>query len=207
MKYVALGDSTGVGVGAAQGGGYVDRLATRLRASGAEVDLVNLCVSGATTKDVLQSQLAQAIAAGPTLITLGIGINDAGHGGPVEAFAQNFEQIAEKLTATGAPVVITNIPDMSLAPVTKMAGISDTWVKDRIRAFNQVIADIAARRRLLTFDMFTTSRELIPDHPEFFSSDGFHPSAEGYEAWASRMWPTVERAATSSLKRPDKASL
>jgi lysophospholipase L1-like esterase len=30
-------------------------------------------------------------------------------------------------------------------------------------------------------------------HPEYFSSDGFHPSDKGYELWATQMWPTVAR--------------
>jgi len=46
--YVALGDSTAVGVGAERGGGYPERLAQRLAAAGTPVRLVNLGVSGAT---------------------------------------------------------------------------------------------------------------------------------------------------------------
>jgi len=40
--YVALGDSTGVGVGARHGGGYPDRLAARSGRGGRPVKLVNL---------------------------------------------------------------------------------------------------------------------------------------------------------------------
>jgi lysophospholipase L1-like esterase len=35
---------------------------------------------------------------------------------------------------------------------------------------------------------------LIPAHPEFFSSDGFHPSEQGYEFWAVKMWPSLKEA-------------
>jgi lysophospholipase L1-like esterase len=31
----------------------------------------------------------------------------------------------------------------------------------------------------------------IPQRPDFFSFDGFHPSDVGYEQWADLMLPTV----------------
>jgi lysophospholipase L1-like esterase len=41
------------------------------------------------------------------------------------------------------------------------------------------------------FDIYTVTHEQLPLHPEHFSDDGFHPSDEGYELWAVRMWPTI----------------
>src|ERR671916_2521082 len=51
IVYVALGDSTGAGVGAREGG-YVLRLFNRLVERRPGSRLNNLCVSGATTVDV-----------------------------------------------------------------------------------------------------------------------------------------------------------
>ena len=79
IVYVALGDSTGSGVGAREGG-YVARLFKRIVEHRSDSELTNLCVSGSTTADVLRSQLARGVAADPDLVTLGIGINDIGHG-------------------------------------------------------------------------------------------------------------------------------
>ena len=59
IVYVALGDSTGSGVGAREGG-YVIRLFKRIEERRAGSKLTNLCVSGATTEDVLRGQLKQA---------------------------------------------------------------------------------------------------------------------------------------------------
>jgi lysophospholipase L1-like esterase len=56
IVYVALGDSTGAGVGA-RDGGYVLRLFKRIEEQRPGSKLVNLCVSGATTTDVLREQL------------------------------------------------------------------------------------------------------------------------------------------------------
>src|SRR5436309_1752244 len=57
VVYVALGDSTGVGMGARKGGGYVARLFERIERERPRSRVVNLCVSGARTDDVLRGQL------------------------------------------------------------------------------------------------------------------------------------------------------
>src|SRR5215203_3685705 len=92
IVYVALGDSTGAGVGA-RDGGYVLRLFKRLQERRPESKLSNLCVSGATTADVMRGQLKQGVAMNPDLVTVGIGINDIGHGLTLEQFSSNFEEI------------------------------------------------------------------------------------------------------------------
>ena len=56
IVHVALGDSTGVGVGAREGGGYVARIFRRVERERPGSRLINLCVSGATTADVLREQ-------------------------------------------------------------------------------------------------------------------------------------------------------
>ena len=88
IVYVALGDSTGVGQGA-RNGGYVDRMFRKLNAQRPGSRLTNLCVSGSTTADVIREQLDRAVSAKPALVTLGIGINDIGHGLSLQEFATN----------------------------------------------------------------------------------------------------------------------
>ncbi len=193
VVYVALGDSTGVGVGARKGGGYVARLFERLERARPGSRLVNLCVSGATTADVLRSQLPRVAAAKPTLVTLGIGINDVTHGVSAEQFARNYDEIVAGLRRQpGARVVVTNIPDISHAPAVPVYFREEA--RRRIALFNRRIAETAGRQGVLLLDMYAKSRDLIPKHPEFFSPDGFHPSEEGYEFWAFEMWPTVKQA-------------
>jgi lysophospholipase L1-like esterase len=194
VEYVAFGDSTGIGVGARRGGGYVARLFERIERVRAGSSVKNFCVSGAETADVLRTQLARLDSATrPTLITVGIGINDVSHGVEVERFARNYEEIITRLKSkTDAPVVVTNIPDISSAP--RVPAFLHEQVRQRIRLFNTRIAEIARRHDVLLVDAYDMSREVIPVHPEFFSADGFHPSDEGYEYWAKMMWPTVKEA-------------
>jgi acyl-CoA thioesterase I len=192
VNYVALGDSTGVGVGA-EHGGYAIRLLERIKQERPQSRLTNLCVSGATTDDVLREQVGQVAAVRPTLVTLGIGINDAGRSFPVDSFARNYEEIVKRLrSSTDAPIVVSNLPDVSLAPVVPAYLRGE--VRRRIELYNERISEIAGRYGLRVVDAFTATREVIPRHPEFFSSDGFHPSDVGYEYWAKTMWPTVKAA-------------
>jgi acyl-CoA thioesterase I len=191
VVYVALGDSTGVGVGARRGGGYVARLFERIGRERAGSRVTNLCASGAETRDVLRSQLPRVASSRPTLVTVGIGINDLTHGVEVGQFRQNYEGLAAGLrAATGAPVVVTNVPDISTAP--RVPEFMRAELRRRIALFNEVIAEVAARHGFRLVDAYGLSREIIPRHPEFFSADGFHPSDEGYEYWAKMMWPAVK---------------
>ncbi|HKC65993.1 MAG TPA: SGNH/GDSL hydrolase family protein [Pyrinomonadaceae bacterium] len=193
VMYTALGDSTGVGVGAKQGGGYVARLFERIKRERPDSRLTNLCVSGATTEDVLRGQLQRAINSHPSLITLGIGINDMGHGLTAERFARNYEEIIKRLKEeTSATIILTNIPDISYAPVVPTSARDET--RRRVQAFNEKIEAIARQYKLLIVDAYSETQAIIPSHPEFFSEDGFHPSDAGYEYWAKTMWPTIKAA-------------
>ena len=190
IVYVALGDSTGLGVGARKGGGYVARLFGRIERVRPGSRLVNLCVSGATTGDVLRSQVGRVGEAEPSLVTVAVGINDLTRMATPEQFARNFEEIVTRLRAqTDAPVVVSNLPDISRAP--RVPAFLREEARRGITLYNERIADAAARHRLRLADTYTKSAEVIPAHPEFFSPDGFHPSDEGYEFWAFEMWPLV----------------
>lgn len=189
IVYVALGDSTGSGVGA-RNGGYVARLFSRLLEHRSGSELVNLCVSGATTEDVIRGQLQRGVQRSPDLVTLGIGINDIGHGFTIEQFGKNYDEILSSLKEkTGATIVVTNIPDVSTAPRIPVSMRAE--YQREIESFNQRLEEIARRHEVVIFDIFTITRRELPSHPEYFSSDGFHPSDEGYELWAEQMWPTM----------------
>jgi acyl-CoA thioesterase I len=189
IRYVALGDSTGSGVGAKEGG-YVARLFKRMVAQKPDAQLTNLCVSGATTVDVLHDQLDRAVRTDPMLVTLGVGINDIGDGLSLEQFGSNFEQILTRLQRnTRATIVITNLPDISSAPRIPQQ-IRSEYLQ-QIIAFNRKLEEIASSNGITVFDIYTITHERLPSHPEYFSDDGFHPSDKGYELWAEQMWPTI----------------
>jgi lysophospholipase L1-like esterase len=189
IVYVALGDSTGAGVGA-RDGGYVARLFKRIEERRPTSKLINLCVSGATTDNVLRGQLDRAVAADPDLVTLGIGINDIGHGLTLDQFSKNYEQILSTLMEkTRARIVVTNLPDISTAP--RIPGPMRNQYQQQIIEFSRRLEEIASRYDVTVFDVYTITTQELPSHPEYFSADGFHPSDAGYELWAQAMWPTL----------------
>ena len=198
IVYVALGDSTGAGVGAVEGG-YVVRLYQRMLQQRPGSQLVNVCVSGATTNDVVGDQLDKGVGKNPQLITLGIGINDIGHSVPLEKFAENYDRILSTLKEkTQAQIVVANIPDISSAPVVPPSLRSQ--YHRQIQTFNQRLTEIAERHGVTVFDIYSITTRELPAHPEYFSRDGFHPSDAGYELWAIEMWPTIARV----IAAPDK---
>jgi lysophospholipase L1-like esterase len=191
IVYVALGDSTGAGVGAREGG-YVARLFKRIEERRTGSTLSNLCVSGATTDDLLRDQLEKGVALNPDLVTVGIGINDIGHGLTLEQFSKNYEEILTTLQEkTHAQIVVTNLPDVSSAP--RIPSVMRTVYQSQIDQFCQRLEEIAKRHGVTVFDIYSITKDELPSHPEYFSNDGFHPSDEGYELWATHMWPTVEQ--------------
>ncbi len=191
IVYVALGDSTGAGVGA-RNGGYVARLFQRLAERRPGSKLNNLCISGSDTEDVLRAQLEKGVAMNPDLVTLGIGINDIGHRMTLDQFSKNYDQILSTLKEkTHAEIVVTNIPDISTAPV--IPGAMRGQYQQQIIQFSKRLEEIAARHGVTVFDVYTITTKELPSHPEYFSADGFHPSDQGYALWAEQMWPTVAR--------------
>jgi len=186
LLYVALGDSTAVGVGAQTGGGYPDRLVVKLRAAYPALKLLNLGQSGATSSDVLESQVPRALRTRPRLITLGIGINDVGLQISDDAFALKLEEIVVQLRKLGVPIAIANIPDLALAPAVAQL-VPRSIYERRIELFNEHVTATAARHRLTLVDLYTWSRDVLCGRPDLFSPDGFHPSALGYDVWAERM--------------------
>jgi lysophospholipase L1-like esterase len=205
--YLALGDSTGVGVGA-EDGGYPQRLLARLQAVRPSMRLLNLCQSGAATLDVLQSQVPDAERVRPALITLGVGINDVSQGEAEEAFTVNLEEIAVRLVRLAAPVVLQSLPDLAFAPAVrallldapafglrpspaKLAPPPAASFERRLEVANRHIEATAARHGFLFVDVFAQTRAALADHPEYFSADGFHPSDAGYDAWCEALWPPL----------------
>jgi lysophospholipase L1-like esterase len=196
LRYVALGDSSAVGVGARHGG-YVEHLFQRLRRTRPGVGLLNLAMNGATSSTVLSEQLPKATRSRPHVVTLAVGINDLWRGVEPHQFESNLDQVARGLVGTGAPVVLANLPDMSLAPVARLAAhfLPLPLISERIASFNEAVARVVARHGLFGVDLHGPSREELPRSPDYFSADGFHPSDTGYRRMAEHFWPVLLQAA------------
>jgi acyl-CoA thioesterase I len=192
VVYVALGDSTVEGIGASSAAAnYVGRLGARLRDRYPRARTVNLGVAGATSYDVLELQVADAIALRPHLVTLSIGPNDITAKVPVETYAENLEAILGRLAReTDAVVVVNLLPDLAVTPRFRTRNTAP--LLGRLSAeFNDVVARTAKRHGALVVDLYGASRREVPGHPELLAADGYHPSDLGYARWAELMWDAV----------------
>ncbi len=198
FRYIAVGDSTGAGVGATDGGGYPERIYHALKADGVPVGILNLAQSGAISSDLIAGQLPRATTRKPHLVTVGIGSNDVWRLVPEATFARNVTTIADALSATGAHVVVCNLIDLALSPAAGAAeawvGLSRAAITERIRQFNRHLDALAGRPRFHVVDLFGFSQREVPSHPEYFCPDGFHPSATGYARWAELCMPPIRDA-------------
>jgi lysophospholipase L1-like esterase len=188
--YVAVGDSTGIGLGARDGGGYVDRLFARIDQKRPGYTLVNLSAAGATTADVINKQIPRLDGTRATLVTICVGVNDLLRGREAKQFAEDYETLVAMLRQSAGSILITNLPDVASAPAIK--GMADESLRLRLGQFNKAIEDIAGRHGVPLVDLYKLNGEVIRSRPEFFSSDGLHPSNLGYARWAEAMWAVVE---------------
>lgn len=200
--YVALGDSTAVGIGAPSGGGYPQRLARRIEAAGVPVKLVLLGVAGATAAGLRRDQLPRALSASPALVTIGIGSNDLTQERSLREFARDLEIVADLVGRTKAAVVISNLPDLAATPSGR--GAPPSFAR-RLAQYNAAIQLVAERHGFQLADAYAASRRALraASSAELFAADGFHPSPLGYDRWTDALWPAVEKviAARAQARR------
>ena len=180
LTYVAIGASDAVGVGAAnpETDGWVPRLGAQL---GPDVRVVNLGVSGSTLSQALQEQLGPALDARPDVVTVWLAVNDFNAKVPLEAYSADLDTLLGQLESTHARVLVGNIPD--LGALAAYRGVDPAPLRAQVDSWNAVIADTTARHGDTLVDLYSHWQD-VADHPEYLSSDGFHPSSEGYQALA-----------------------
>jgi lysophospholipase L1-like esterase len=145
------------------------------------VRVVNLGVSGSTLSQALQEQLGPAIDADPDVVTVWLAVNDFNAQVPLDSYAADLDSLLGQLEATHARVLVGNIPD--LGALAAYRGIDPKPLRAQVDQWNAVIAETTARHGDTLVDLYAHWQELA-QHPEYVSTDGFHPSSEGYQALA-----------------------
>lgn len=196
--YVALGASDAVGIGATDPNtqGYVPLLIAKLP-RGSEA--LNLGISGIELHSALSSELPQALADHPTLVTVWLAANDFKDCVPVQQYAADLDTLLAQLqTQTKAHVFVANLPDMSLLPALQngapgagpcIEGDSTSQIRALVKQWNQVIAAATASHKDVLVDLFNSD---LASHPELIYRDGFHPSTAGYAELAGLFWAQIQ---------------
>lgn len=198
VVYVALGASDAVGVGAADPNtqGYVPLLIARLPK---DASALNLGVSGYRIHDALQTKLATALNAQPTLVTVWLAGNDFRGCTPLTTYLADLTSLLDQLRSkTKAQVFVANLPDMSLLPAMRpgsqgLGACHETQTSQQLRAETQTWnAAIAQAVSSHGDDLIDLYRAELASHPEYISGDGFHPTSQGYQRLADLFWTAIQ---------------
>src|SRR6202022_639499 len=91
-------------------------------------------------------------------VTLGVGTNDLWRMVAVGTFEMNLKLIANELERSGAEVVVSNLPDLSQAPVASAVetflNIPRSVFARRIGELNERLNALARRPRFTVVDLF-----------------------------------------------------
>jgi lysophospholipase L1-like esterase len=178
--YVALGDSFTAGLVAGEPR-WADEVA---RALGPRTRYENLAWVGATSADVEEKQLDQALSLAPDVVTLVCGANDVlesvrpDPGAYAARLARMFDRLRSEVPS--AAVITATYPDISrfldLRPRTRAR------VEQGMRRFNAACRGVAERHGVALLDGFDDPAAAERDT---YADDGFHPSAEGHRRAAA----------------------
>ncbi len=189
LTYVILGDSLMDGVGNIDPGSTLPAIfAGHLQNQQKSGTLIKLAQAGATTNDVLNNQVPEAIEIYPDYILVMIGTNDIHNMIIDQNFAKQYQTMIHTLsTKTRAEITIINIPyigsDQILLPPW------NTILDWRMKRFNQIIAKTAKTENIKLIDLYTPTKEKFVKNSDLYSEDQFHPSDKGYRLWADIILP------------------
>lgn len=181
LRLVVLGESTVAGVGAEHhADGITACLATRLATRTARpVGWQAVGRSGATARSARVDLVPRLAGLGADVLVLVLGVNDVLRLGTAAQWRADLGALIDAAwDALGAPcpTVVSPLPPLGEfacfpQPLRAFLGL-------RATAFDAVTRAVAAERGLVV------APALPRLTPEVFATDGFHPSARGYAAWA-----------------------
>ncbi|MGI8868443.1 MAG: SGNH/GDSL hydrolase family protein [Mycobacteriales bacterium] len=186
LRLVVLGDSTAAGVGVDRPADTVGRQLASLVARRRRrcVRVCSAAVTGSASGD-LGPQVSRALLTQPDIAVILVGLVDVLRLTPLREVASNLGEVVRRLRSGGTGVVVGTCPDLGAAPAFaqpmrallgrrgKRIGAVQTAVTE---AFGGVPVDLAA----------TTGRIFRADRGAY-STDGLHPSADGYRLWAEAL--------------------
>ncbi|MDF1487383.1 SGNH/GDSL hydrolase family protein [Tessaracoccus caeni] len=189
LNYVALGDSAAQGVGASSAWrGYVALIGHLMsEATGREVIVTNLSVSGAVSGDVVKDQLPKlaALEFEPDLVTLDIGGNDAVFfmGNTTESFKASFDAI---LAALPEGSFVADVPWLMWPGLAQRSSGMAVASRELIESRGHHLVPI-----------HQSSRETgLFGYHRHTAGDLFHPNDRGHAAWAQKFWEQIVETGT-----------
>jgi acyl-CoA thioesterase I len=192
-RWVVLGSSTAVGVGATQGQAWAARLDGMLRSRGARVD--NRARSGATTYSALPAasarpmgrpatdpvqDVAAVLDSRPSVLILAFPSNDAVSGYPAAETTANLLQMRALALASGVGVIVLSSQPRDDASVQARAAMLATDAA--------LVAEVGA--------CLVDVRAALSDTQDriaavYAAGDGIHLNNAGHGVVVERLWATI----------------
>jgi lysophospholipase L1-like esterase len=183
-RYVAIGDSSTEGLEDPDGhGGYIgwaDRLAQHIADGQDEpLEYANLAIRGYKMAEIRRTQLADALAMAPDLLSVFGGVNDViSPRCDFDALRAEYVIVFGEARRAGSTVVSFTMPDP--AAINPLAAN----LRDRVSKLNAVIRSEAERRGVLLVDFETYP---VAMDPRLWFDDRLHSSALGHIRVAAAM--------------------
>ena len=156
------------------------------------VDAISVAVGGSKARDVLTTQMDQAIALKPDIAYVSVGSNDALRGTPVARFEGEYDQIVAGLHSSVAAVGLSGIGDLGTIP--RLPELARGVARVRSRAIDKAIARVAAHYpRTVKSNAWNVMYPAFQEYPELFGADLFHASAAGHLMFASAGRPVSDK--------------
>ena len=171
-----FGDSLTAGYGVDPESSYPAHLQRELDAAGYRYRVVNLGISGETTKDGL-GRVDRVLTFKPAIVIVEFGGNDGLRGVPVASSRSNLDAIVGKLKSGGTRVAIAGItlPPQYSAPY--------------IQEFNRTYTLLA---RKYSIPLLPFVLQNVYGVPGSIQQDGIHPTAQGCEQVAKNVLSLIK---------------
>jgi acyl-CoA thioesterase-1 len=162
---VCFGDSITAGLGVDPAVNYPADLQGDLDQAGYRYRVVNLGISGETTKDGLE-RVEDVLALKPFVVLVEFGGNDGLRGLPIEASQKNLTQMVNQLRKGGTKVVVAAI---TLPP---------QYGEDYLRKFGAIFPAVTRATGVLLIP-FAQLAKGVYGVDGMLQEDGIHPTAAG----------------------------
>lgn len=173
---LVVGDSISAGYGLAQGEGWVDLLATRLRQDRYRERVVNASISGDTTAGGRARLPTLLRELHPSIVVIELGGNDALRGGNLDATRANLDAMVKTVQAAHAKPLLVG---MKVPP---------NYGSAYAHRFNALFSDVAKARNVPVVPYVF---EGFGDDLAQFQADRIHPTAAAESRILDNVWPTL----------------
>jgi acyl-CoA thioesterase-1 len=164
---LAFGDSMTAGYGVPADMSYPAQLQRTLDERGYKYRVVNMGVTGDTTRGGL-GRMSRALGAGPDIVILELGSNDRSNGISPMQTEDNLDQMIARFQKTHIAVVLAG---------RSLAGGEDVYVK------------LANKYHATLIPSFLAG---VSGNPNLTISDGTHPNADGYAIVVKTIMTSLE---------------